>query len=1051
VLFGSHHSAEGNGWDWESGGRIKLNAGNLLVVVGEVNASFAQPDVIILSRDPGFNPEALKSAQEIPEATPASMDITQVDGQPLIAEPASPLQPPPQARLRNRFLDLEFVPALTAHGTVTVQRLLLPDSNGWTPVSGTDSVESYRVLYRDNHHAPAATGGAMQSPAWDVSLSPRFLFAAGGASIKTRMGPVTAPWLSAQSYCLRPISVSQVDAQTVVLTFPPLQFGVLRAIWHLGEEDKSAQLTMEFTSRTAGYVSLGYHGVVASSLANTDFILLPFRYQGHRFPEAPMMTLSALTSTPLALVSLHGNSYAVMADPARIPFAWANNQNSAYGLGIRNETGQVQPFAYAPILGQQGSEIQADHTLRSSFRVYAAHKNWIDSYNDIAESVYHLADYRQPIDTSLSQSAWNLLQLMKSNDAAGWSAEQKAPWNIEGRDAVTQSAPLTYLSYYLLTGDETFYDKYALPSLEYLISRSSVHSASNDPGGDRPFADSNQPLGGPVSNFGAGMYASAYRMTRGMSPVFGSFCLDALGNPRLGTNGHIQPFEEALELYQLTGDQHWRTQAIAGAETYISKHIDHLPTQIPGSHTFVNMNYVPDWEGLLNLYSATGDERFLKASRTGAYWLLTGLWTQPLIPAGEVTVNKGGFMMSSGLVWWKADHRFRLGLIDSPAKVTDLRPHTTQISVSEHLVPAWEVSNVGLGLEEPGTYVRTGNVANILMSTWAPNFLQLARATGDLHFRTAARNATIGRFSNYPGYYVEAQTDQYLRADFPYRGPDVSAIYFHHIPAFAAYVLDYLFTDVETRSGGAISFPSVRQKGYVWFDNRLRGFAPGVLYGESAWLWLNPRAAISSNQAIDVVLAHNDKTLWTVLLNQTLQSQRTTISFDPKTIGTSTQGKVLRSWTNNHPASPITIKERSVEVELPPMGMTVLALDGAHINVPTHHGIAAAFLPLPGAGPLTDQRVEMSSFHAFGTVLAVPPATRRDLYVYIAASVKECPAATLIYRVGLEREQKSSMTQSPCEFSVRIPAGNEKVTWRVVLSKGKQSRDDRADVNPSKN
>lgn len=48
-------------------------------------------------------------------------------------------------------------------------------------------------------------------------------------------------------------------------------------------------------------------------------------------------------------------------------------------------------------------------------------------------------------------------------------------------------------------------------------------------------------------------------------------------------------------------------------------------------------------------------------------------------------------------------------------------------------------------------------------------------------------------------------TDWYHRPDYSVTGPDVTWLYVHYLPPFAAYVLDYLFTDAEARSNGAVS------------------------------------------------------------------------------------------------------------------------------------------------------------------------------------------------------------------------------------------------------
>jgi hypothetical protein len=349
----------------------------------------------------------------------------------------------------------------------------------------------------------------------------------------------------------------------------------------------------------------------------------------------------------------------------------------------------------------------------------------------------------------------------------------------------------------------------------------------------------------------------------------------------------------------------------------------------------------------------------------------------------------------------------------------------------EHRVPAWLVSNVGLGIEQPCTYTRSHNNANIMMSVWAPNLLRLATLAHDPAFRTAARNATIGRFANYPGYYLDGFTDAFLRPDYPITGPDVTSLYVHHIPPFAAYVLDYLFTDAETRSAGAVSFPSVRQCGYVWFDSRLRGHAPGKVYGQTAWPWLHRTAATVDTVNVDRVLAHGGGKFHVVLLNQVREAQRVRVSFDDKALGRATEGARLSVWRDNRPADPLTVKNGGVEMELAPLEIAALTMDGVHIDVPTHRGTPPAHFPLPTEPGQRRAPIAGSNLEALGSMLEAPPFECRDLYVYLTAGLDDCRAAKLHYQVGDGPEQQLQAARFPFEFSARIPDTQSPISWWV--------------------
>ncbi|MDQ2843795.1 MAG: hypothetical protein M3Y72_22690, partial [Acidobacteriota bacterium] len=911
-----------------------------------------------------------------------------------------------------------------------VQRLSVRRGDRWEQVPGSSSDESYRVIYRPLSERPEFVSNGGQFPTWNTDDAPDVTLSAGEGKLHSHMGPSTAPWLAGQLLALRPIKAIRKDDLTVNLEFGATPLGKLTASWKLQKSASFAQVQVNFEPSKPGYVSLGYHGAVSDTLQETDFVLLPYLFLGHRFPQSPSVVLNPLAPTPISLVERGGVSYALAASADDIPQQWPGPAASRYGLGLRNEDGLVQPLLYEPILGTPESVVEAAGGLvTANFEVFAAPVKWTALYKQVAQEAFRLEDYRTPVDGSLSDTASNLIDLLKNESASGWDAHAKGPWNIESRNTVTQASPLTYMSLYLLTGDQDLYRRFALPSMEFLLSRPRFHFAALPGSGD--LWKASQALG-PLKQYGSTVYASAFAMTRGGAPAFGALAKTASGNAVATAGEHRAVFEDELQLYRVTGESQWLELAIQGGDKYIAGHLTHLPENNPGEEPFVNVTFTPDWEGLLELYETTKLPRFLEASRTAAYWLVATLWTQP---APSTETREYSPRDGDPLIWWKGDRRFRLGMIDEPATLADPRPHRPRRYPIER-VPAWEVSNVGLGLEQPRTYAQVPTNWNILMSVWAPKLLRLYQYTGDDLFLTAARNSTIGRFANYPGYYVNMYNVLYQSADFPYRGPDVSTIYYHHIPAFTAYVVDYLFSDVQMRSKGAIHFPTMRQDGYVWFDNDLPGYAPGTVYGHLAWPWLHKSAAAVKNQNVDKVLAHNDKETFVILLNQTHEAQQTAVSFDGKVLGTEVEGKSVRLWVDNEPRNREQIRGGSLSVSIPPFGIVVMALDGTHVNVPTQTGSPLLRRALPSEVASTEQMIPKSKYKAVGTFLSAPPFDSKELYVYVAAPASGCNAARLSYTIDHEPERHAGVSRFPCEFSVAIPDTRSSVEWHVDNVRG---------------
>ncbi len=1036
-MFGAHGQAELEGWAWEDGGTLELKSGANLVVIGEEVLSTARCDALVLTDNMSYRPEGVPWRLAKAPAVKAPLALDEAARPVLMAAPLASISEEIGATLEQGNLRLNFMRATTADGvkTIALRALVRKPGGAWEELPLDSSDEGYRLLVRPEA-SPPKIDSVKVYPTWDGAFGPIAEVSAGGASARTRLGTPTTPWTAGEGLALHPTNVRQ-GRGSVHLEFPDTPYGQLTASWSLGFSEgpiraQRASLPMpavivHFTPRVPGYYSIGYHAPLAVTPAEADFLLLPFMLHGRRFPEHPAAMLNSSMPTPLALVTRAGFTCGVAADPRVISPEWPSFENAKYALGLRNAEGKAQPFAYSPVLGQPGSSSKGER-ISAIFHVLMDKSDWYTAYRHVADELFALRDYRSPTAASLSDSALNLLDFIRDEKSSGWNARAKGPWNIESRNTVSHSAPLTYLSLYLLTGDRDFYRRFARPALEFMLSRPSPHFAAEREIWENYYQ--HQPMRGVAPLYGARWFAAALAMTHGRSPGFGEFLLKPDGEPRVTSpHGHTHAFEDALALHQLTGEARWLEAARAGADKYIEANLTKLPERDLGHMPFVNVSFVPNWEGLLHLYEATGEKRYLEASNEAARWLLTTLWTQPVLFEEETTIHPGGVYDAQRHLWWWGDRLYRRGIIDIPA--TEEPPYPPAPALPERKVSSWTVSQIGLGLEQPSTFNRKGPRANIMMNNWAPNLLRLEKATGDRAFLTAARNAMIGRFGNYPGYYLDGFTDEYHRPDYPATGPDVTSFYVHHVPPFTASVLDYLFTDAEMRTKGAVAFPSVRQCGYVWFDNRLFGHAPGKFYGHTAWPWLHRTAAEVSNRRVDRVLAHGEGKFHVLLMNQTRFGTSVRVSFDPKALGREVEGAAVELRLDGGEPQRVTIANGGIDVQLQALGFAALTLDGVKIDVPTHRVAPPGHLPIPTPGALRRAPLPGTALEAVGTTLQVPPFEWRDLYVYLTAGLDDLRAARLRYRVGKAPEKIVEAASFPWEFSAEIPAGEDPVTWTV--------------------
>ncbi len=93
------------------------------------------------------------------------------------------------------------------------------------------------------------------------------------------------------------------------------------------------------------------------------------------------------------------------------------------GFAVKNEMNQVQPVAFSPVLGLDGSKLNAGATIQREFIIGATTGNWNDALEYISDSIYTVKDYRIQHTASLTEAAFNMVDLIKNDAAAGWDTE----------------------------------------------------------------------------------------------------------------------------------------------------------------------------------------------------------------------------------------------------------------------------------------------------------------------------------------------------------------------------------------------------------------------------------------------------------------------------------------------------------------------------------------------------------------------------------------------------------------------------------------------------
>ncbi len=1000
TLFGTSGLS---GWTWAQGSSFDLDAGPVLISVYDNDGvHFARVDAVILTPDTTFTPQG-----SLAETTVSTVEVLDIDAhvEPVPVSGVTNIDTGAvAAQLANEHLEVAFVSAQRAGVSTVVPMMRVQGSSGWEELPLTASAESYQVLTGVSNTQVVGTAGKYHIE-WSRQVDPTTTIIVNGVTAEVGGSwqiSKNVVWDAGFGEEFIPSAARQDGANRIELDFHRGDSGVFTAVWELLPGEHSARISMNFVPDANGQYSLGYFPPFEKGLNEVNELLMPPIVYRKRFPSDSFTVVSGSTPTPVSLMQVAGAngplSLGVIAAAEMIPQGFPKPVDSHFGLHIRNPRGLVQPSIYGPLIGTSGSTTMAGNPVSMSLHLLAEPGDWYAGYRVAADEVFGWRDYRQNGTVSGTDAALNMIDLYKDDEFGGWWDIGKGFYQIEGHNIVTHAAPLLGPSLYRLTSDQTLYERRTRPTLEYMLSRNNVHFSPIREGARNDMLGS---MAGPVGRYGTTVNGAFDELLEGRMPFFRKRALPDSGQPT-SVN-----FHEWLGHYMLTGDPASLQEAVDAADGYISGAIDTPPTAVLPIRGFFLLQYTPSWEGLLLIYEATGEKRFLDAAVFGARQVMTGMWTQRMPSEdGLITIHPNGQIEGDKmrLTLHKGSDSFRLGF---PIQDGD---------IVEKQVPEWLVSPVGLGLEQPSTYSYQNQGGRlILQNNWAPGFLRLAHHTGDEQFATYARNASVGRSGNYPGYYYTTYSDLQQDPNYPYVGPDVGFIYYHHLPVHLTWSIDYLVSDAFYLSGGAVKFPGLRQFNYAYFDNLVYGHAPGEVFGHSdAWLWFRRGLVELDNPQINYLTAHDGSSFHVILTNQSREEQTVEVQFNPAEISP-IQGDFATAVVTNGGDRPITMVNEVATVTLPPRGIVALRVDGLDIDVPTHRTPAA---PGTWAAPdyLTINPAGAPEFRA-ASVQAKPGPW--DAFIWCTALPSGLQDFSVVWTAG--SESGTTAVDSVYPFEVTIP------------------------------
>lgn len=899
------------GFYWEEAGAIQLPRKNVLLRLHDSGCYYGRCDAILITTDSSLDPNTLSNSQIARwRRSPVSMPFTTAAAAELAPDLTVQSGYTTLATASNSDIRISFV-RLTSGEIVSKTDFFA--SGSWRRFA--NSAEDNRLALISSAEARTVNYNAFY-PAWDKSTASRIMEFEGTKYKVTADGDLGNPYFTGELFEPRPDMVTKTDGSTIKVTYDCQGRGSLTVYWNVPEQGRHINVRAVYKPAEDTWCSIVLHPFKGLAESNVSNVLMPPSFQYRRLPSAGQTLFSSMMTQCVAMVETpmtFGKVTAFVApDLTDMGDRWGSGDYSSHGFSLRNSRGDLQPVAISPLPGMSDSKIKGGRLCEARFVMGVVPDDWSAALCEVSAEVFGVTDYRRQDSASLSATYGNILKLIDNDEFSGWHAPMKGFWDIECNGntdpTVVQSAPLALVGASYLSGDADFYRRRALPTIEFILSRSGFRAPAARLGQFAPLA----------SQFPTSLFEGLNTLGGDINPWLSELALPE-GELRTA-NGYfssVTPMRQALSAWRLTGDGSWLARAEAEAEGCLDAiySTDSNPFA-PG--TFYHSQVYPDWQSMLEIGSLTGDERYIEAAAYGAASTIAGVRTWPAVPQGSMTLHPGGKFDGVSTIWWKGTEQFRLGF-----------PRTDG-DAPEHEADAWRVSPVGLGIEQPATYFsRTSgrNDSPVFMNNWAPALLRLAGETGNGLYETYARNALLGRADSYPGYYAAGYTDINLSPSFPYVGPDISSIYYHHVPAYMAAVQDFLVSEMMVRGNGEVSFPAARQEGFVWFANDIYGRATGTLFGQEAQLWIPRGGAAVSSASLNILSAKGQGKLFLMLASE----EDAECAFDVK-LADEVAAMIYHPTAVVRYADgsddTVALSDGSLKVGLAPKGFCVVELEG---------------------------------------------------------------------------------------------------------------------------
>lgn len=719
-----------------------------------------------------------------------------------------------------------------------------------------------------------------------------------------------------------------------------------------------------------GFYSVVYAG--APDEAADDVQAIPQEVFGRQFHQYNHVVHEGDLKLPRAQLATDKFSSTLVIDPSESRWGLPNRYNQRFGLMVDRKDGRMRPMAVAPLIGGPESKVKAGATLAFATRYVLMPGEWRETLWHVARNIYGFKDQRDNSGTgSLNGTLERVIDYLADRNGknwAMWNAEEKYYDYFADKSGVFKPfSPIFGLTAAVVTDDVDFYKRRALPAVEFALSRkSNIFS---------PFElKDNGMISAPTRALGA-PYPSAEQLVT-IHDLFGR------GTPIFATyaeeKGFEQGYVERLAKWRLTGDAKDLAEAVKVA--------DQQAKNPKGSYM--------DW---LEVYEASPKPEYLKAAVAAAYVMAQQMNLSPPVPDKNVVMEKGGKVPVHAHSWGRH-------------KVWGFAP-PVEFPFKEQTVPAWRPALTGI--------ISDAYRAGFWMNDQG-QFIRIAGYAKDDYLRDMARWGMVGRFGNHNGdnrSFLSLIPESTDALENPIWKLSFTTVNPGHAWEFAGEVIDFLVSDAQHRSAGAIKFPGGSMSGSAFRCTSFGG-RPGTFYGvRDVTLWLPRKLLAIDNPQIDYLAGvAPDGTLCLAMWSQSFKEEKVTVKIDP-TLVPLAGAKSAKAWRENKPAGEESIKDGTFTFTIPAKGIVAYAIadSGAKPKLLAAKQDKAA----PKLGIASVSRVKASFGNVNGMLISMG-AGLTNAFVYTDAPPEAAINATLRYRQGTGEWQTKHDEIFPWEFSVEV-------------------------------